>query len=499
MPFAQRFLLASVLVSSTPLASALLGCKSVGGLVEPSPMSAREALGESTCRKVGERDQPLIVDWKPHERTDLEAAMHDGVAVVHYDCDGVRLLPGCQLDGSYQYLATSKKEQTIKLETADDIAANVPSLGKTFTGELSASLARGSTLNLAMVLIGKKRTTVAQATTAMLKDPKACVGATHFVRGAFVGAFALGTDTRGAVSTVAKVVKANSTSSTFSSYRDGDVAACSEGGVGPPTGCNGLVRVELVALGSKPVANAPGMDSSALSCPEGLAASQGKCTTPGSAGEPYECSGKDPFDCLAQCDRNDAASCVHLANLYLVGSRVAKDPTMAVPLLQKACDAAHPKGCGGLGFALANGLGVDKNPEKGAAFYQRACDAGNAEACSNLGVAFGDGKGVAKDESRAATLFRRACDGGEPYACFNLGVLAQAGRGQKADDALAAALFVRACQGDVAPACHNAGVYYKGGSGVSVNVQQAIGYFKRGCAGSDEKSCAELDEMKIPR
>lgn len=499
MPCAPRFLPASVLVTSVIAASAPLGCKSVGGIVEPSPMSASEALGEAKCRKVGERDQPLIVDWKPHERTDLEAAMHDGVAVVHYDCEGVRLLPGCQLDGSYQYLATSKKEQTIKLETADEIAANVPSLGKSFMGELSASLARGSTLKLAMVLVGKKRTTVAQATTAMLKDPKACAGATHFVRGAFVGAFALGTDTRGAVSTVAKVVKANSTSSTFSSYRDGDVAACGEGGAEPPTGCNGLVRVELVALGSKPVASTPGMDSSAPSCPEGLVASHGKCTTPGSAGEPYECSGRDPFECLAQCDRNDAASCVNLANLYLVGKRVAKDPAMAVPLLEKACNAGHPKGCGGLGFAHNNGLGVAKNLEKGAALYQRACDAGNAEACSNLGVAFGDGKGVAKDESRAATLFRRACDGGEAYACFNLGVLVHAGRGQKADDARAAALFVRACQGDVTPACHNAGVHYKEGLGVGANVQQATGYFKRGCAGGDEKSCAELDGMKIPR
>ena len=112
----------------------------------------------------------------------------------------------------------------MELETADEIAANVPSLGKALSGELSASLARGSTLKLAMVLVGKKRTTVAQATTARLAGPEACAGATHFVRGAFVGAFALSTGTRGAVRMVAHVATAKSANSTFSSYRDGEVA-----------------------------------------------------------------------------------------------------------------------------------------------------------------------------------------------------------------------------------------------------------------------------------
>ena len=88
----------------------LLACGDGRGPVEPNPRSANEALGEPKCLAVGERDEPLVVDWKGHDRANLEAAMATGVAVVHYECGALRVLSDCHLDGSYRYLGVSRKE-----------------------------------------------------------------------------------------------------------------------------------------------------------------------------------------------------------------------------------------------------------------------------------------------------------------------------------------------------------------------------------------------------
>ena len=138
-----------------------------------------------------------MVDWKPEQRGDLEIAMSEGVAVVAYDCSGMKLLKDCHLNGSYGYLGMTRKEQVVRLSDSDEVRANLPLSGV----KLSAELKRGASLDVAMVMVGKRRTTWREPTKTDLQGP--CDGATHFVRAATVGAFVMETGTKAKAQVVA--------------------------------------------------------------------------------------------------------------------------------------------------------------------------------------------------------------------------------------------------------------------------------------------------------
>src|SRR6188768_2481695 len=67
--------------------------------------SAADATGRGSAVLVPDGPStPLIVDWKPEQRADLEEAVHDGVAVVAFDDKGLRLLKRCHVEGEYGFL-----------------------------------------------------------------------------------------------------------------------------------------------------------------------------------------------------------------------------------------------------------------------------------------------------------------------------------------------------------------------------------------------------------
>ena len=63
--------------------------------MRPKEATAATALQEgepAVCKDVKSGGEPLIVDWKQEQRGNLEIAMKDGVAVVAYSCDAIKLL-----------------------------------------------------------------------------------------------------------------------------------------------------------------------------------------------------------------------------------------------------------------------------------------------------------------------------------------------------------------------------------------------------------------------
>src|SRR5262249_41499793 len=158
---------------------------------------------------------------------------------------------GCHIDGSYGFLAFSRKEQRIRFDNADEVKANLPTFGVSLLHDLSGDLKADSTVDLAMILIGKKRTTVREAKRESLRGGDACSGATHFVRGAFLGAFAMGTGTHGGAHLGTGLFGAESSSSRLANFRDGNPSSCQQvtsGAPSAPDECDALVRLELVAL-----------------------------------------------------------------------------------------------------------------------------------------------------------------------------------------------------------------------------------------------------------
>ena len=181
------------------LATLVAGCGSsgVGPAVRPEQPTGAGATGRTTIKPVDGPATPLIVDWKAEERADLEEVIHDGVAIVAWKNDGLRLLKRCRLKGEYGYLPIQVKKDVVRLESAQDVAANLPLGGLGIVGKIGGELERGTTLDIAMAMVGKRRTTWADVAKDDLKGE--CGDATHYVRAILVGAFAMQTGAKAKV------------------------------------------------------------------------------------------------------------------------------------------------------------------------------------------------------------------------------------------------------------------------------------------------------------
>ncbi len=126
----------------------------------------REGLGKGgKCTTPSDEPQLLTLDWEDTQRIDLERAMAKHVAVVHYDCNGFKVLRDCEVEGGYEYAGVSLAKTTAKLKDEDEVHANLP-YGAV---DISAAVKRGSTIDIVYVAVGQQATTVHDVAAAKLK------------------------------------------------------------------------------------------------------------------------------------------------------------------------------------------------------------------------------------------------------------------------------------------------------------------------------------------
>jgi TPR repeat protein len=407
------------------LSTLLLGCKAggAGKFIEPEKPTVDDAMGELKCSVDQTRAEPLIVDWSSDDRTDLEIAMRDGIVVASYDCNSFRVLENCHTAGGYKFAGVGRKQDVVQIVGVDELHANFP-LGK---ANFTAALDRGSTIDVALVTIGKHRTPAFQVARSNLEGD--CAGATHFVSSAVVGAFAVGTGTRGHVSSVVEVFKigdigGSSTSESQSLNRDGDLTACEAANPSdpqPPGQCQAILRVELVALIETPVELSPSggpPQAAAIGevCPSGFVSVDNKCASEAQA-KAYRCQPDNAAECTTQCDAGNGESCHNLAVLVDRGKvDGTADRDKATTLFQKACDAGSIESCAALSYRLD----WKAEPDRVTSLLQKSCDGENALSCRVLGDALIRGDRLGKDTSRGEQLLLRACVLAEMYACGDL-------------------------------------------------------------------------------
>jgi hypothetical protein len=480
------------------------GAGSVAKAIRPPEQTAASALGEpssgATCKDVGKEGKPLVVDWKPEQRGDLEVAMQQGVAVVKYDCNTLKLLDNCHVDGSYGFKGIVLKQQVVRLNDADEVKVNLPLSGAALAASLEGAAGRGSSLDLAEALVGNRVSTRNTVTKADLSGM--CDGATHFVRGANIGAFVLEQNSKAEVKTAVQIFKigagGSSESSKLARQQDGDLDSCqssSSESDKPPSKCGALVRLSLVAISDAPAAAAAksaapaggvAVKDEADGCPAGLSLVDGKCTKV-TAGTKHVCKAGDLADCKAQCDAGDGWSCSRFGAALL-----ASDATGASGAFKKSCDLGHAGGCSNYGLLLSKGLGASKDDPAAATFFGKACSGGDPTGCFNLGTMTFEGRGVAKDLAKAAALYGQSCNAGNAAGCVNLGMAYDEGLGVGKDAAKATSLYKRACEGDQALGCMNVGVAYSTGQGASEDQAAANRFYTRGCDLGSGKSCGYL-------
>lgn len=518
----------------------LSACKAgvVGEAVRPPDPTGTAALDgkAAKCRSTAGPAEPLVVDWKSDARTELELAMRGGVVVVGYDCERLVVLDRCRIDGSYTFAGVTRKEESVQIVNRDELAANVPLAKATFT----AALDRGSSLDIALVMIGKQATTVASAMRPQLQGE--CDGATHFVRGAYVGAFALTTGTAGKVQAVADIfgagVKAGSSSDRNTASREGELDACRAATAraeAPPEQCGAAIRLQLEPIGQGEAA--PADDKGERSpCPSGMALSEGKCATT-TASKAHLCDPNNASECEAQCELGDAGSCYNLGVL-----REVAEPEAALASFERACEAGHARACSAAGFtwmtrrmqakgdqakldarlkaearlaqACDRGDGwtcwntsqwylrtgtlevFPRDPSRAMSLLRRGCDLGYGPSCSSLAEALMVGKDAPKDVPAALGLLVRGCDGGRAEDCTRLGDTQRQGKLVMKDPAGAVTAYRKGCDRGGAIACFNAGTMLATGEGVTKDAAAAVAVWSQACndsiAGWD--ACKSLGE-----
>ncbi len=519
MMLAGRFSSLSLLsfsLSSLLALSALEGCGTggVGAAVRPKEATASEGLGEGPCREAESSGEPLVVDWKPDQRGDLEVVMKENVAIVSYSCKGIKLLKDCKVDGKYGFLGMSKKEQVVKLSNADEVKANLPFGGASIAGNISGELGRGSTLDVAMVMIGKVKTTWAKVQADELQGD--CAGATHFVKGAMVGAFVMETGTKGQVKTAAQMfgagVSGQSTSEKNVKNKDGDIADCAKASPDDkkaPAQCQAFIRLELKGILPKAVAGAkaaPAPEPKAsvadvvtaeATCPKGLVLSEGKCTEAKSAAA-YLCDSKDASECVAQCQKGNVQSCGAAGALYASGGGGAsRDEKKARELLSKGCDGADTKSCSNLGVLLVQARGGAKDAAGAAKSFEKACGDADALACGMLGMQYKSGDGVSKDDTKSASFLQKGCEGGNDLACATVGKMLLDGAGVTKDVAKGVDALKRACDGGQAGACVDLGMLSEVGKDAPKNPILAKLLYQRGCFRGNAQACFAQGRMEL--
>lgn len=494
------------------LLPALAGCGpgAAAETIRPNDPTAAQALGEGgECHEVGSTGEPLVVDWKPEERGDLEIAMREGVAVVAYSCQGIKLLKDCKIEGDYRYMGMTRKEQVVRLQNADELRANLPLSGAKLGGELQ----RGSSLDIAMVLVGKSKTTKTAPTSEDLKGE--CDGATHYVRGATMGAFAMGTSTDAKVRAAAEIfgaeAGAGSSSSKETRNKEGDLSDCQKAAPtsdAPPAQCGAPVRLVLQAIKkgaaqgeapAAPAAEGPPIEAAEQACPKGLVLAEGKCTAPQSA-PAYQCAPDNAEECKAQCDKGHAGSCGALGVLYASGRKVDRDAAKAAELFKKACDGNDAPSCVNLGVLNAEGIGASKDPAAAAKLFEKGCNDGEAAGCGQLGRAYLAGAGVAADPAQAAKYLERGCNGGDSKSCGPVAALYAEGKGVTKDGARAAQLYRRACDGVDGASCAALGQMHETGAGGAPRnpILASIAY-QRGCILGNGDACVGQGRMELAK
>ena len=482
----MRALLVAVLAS---LVAVAVSC----GGAAPAPITSKapppRVAPPATCHAVSEHATALFADASVDERARLDAAMAKGVAVVAYDCHALRVLEACTAPGDYAYSGVTPVDSLVRLESPDELQANLPATGATLGSALALELGSGLALELGAHRIGLLTTTRTRVAREELRG--SCEGATHVVTSATLGASALqlGSGARSAGELLAAAAPSGDgvATPTGQGSFDGCQAAKLDA-AGPPAGCSAILALELRAIGVDPGPEPSTLmrdrAASARTCPAGLVAASGKCAAPATEG--HLCAASDEKDCRAQCEHGSAASCSEAGRLQCPPGLCAPDAQKrATRSFERACDGGEPLGCLNLARHLTT-QNVERGPDLPGpqALFRRACEAGEATACLSipeLSLSDTPPPGRSSAQKTVDRAPERACRLGSAEGCARAARLA-AGRG---DRKLETELARRACFGGDRAACLLAGERSSAGLGTARDAELARALWSLGCGRVD--------------
>lgn len=219
-------------------------------------------------------DRPFVIEWDATDMSSFETHAASDIVVVKYEGCSMKVLDQCRNDsvrgslGAYKPVEYSSGSlEKIDISDEGELYAKLPLGVATLGGRVSS----GERFHMEYYVAGTRSATRDAVYAGDLESLPGCKGATHFVYGYNVGAFALGTATQ----TTAEVEGSlygfgGGGSKKTSSQTDksgGDLATCKSDGAKEVEGCKVPVRLTLreIQAGTNPdqaAQRAPDTDAS---------------------------------------------------------------------------------------------------------------------------------------------------------------------------------------------------------------------------------------------
>lgn len=194
-------LIGSICLLGLPLL-AFSGCG--GGTAIPTTTPERESgqsglmsetfAGKNKCNPQN-AERPFVVEWDATDMSSFEAFASNDVVIVKYEGCDLRVLDHCRDDsikgkiGAYRAVDwTTGQLETVDISNEGELYAKLP-LG---AASLSGRVQGGEKFHMEYYVAGTRNSSRPDVYRADLEKLSGCKGATHFVYGYNLGAFALG-------------------------------------------------------------------------------------------------------------------------------------------------------------------------------------------------------------------------------------------------------------------------------------------------------------------
>ena len=182
-------------------------------------------------------------------------------------------------------------------------------------------------------------------------------------------------------------------------------------------------------------------------------------------------------------DRNNPSALCHLGLLYLEGTGVKKDLSLAIDLLEKAVSYENAKAMNILAICYQFGNGVKANEKKAMDLYKQAAELGYSSAMENLGNLCAD----RQDYKTAIKWYKKAIDSGVANAYAKMGHLYCDGLGFDLNFTEAVVNYNKGADAGDAECMKALGYCYLNGNGVTQNLSEAKSWFLKAAQINSEK------------
>lgn len=174
-----------------------------------------------------------------------------------------------------------------------------------------------------------------------------------------------------------------------------------------------------------------------------------------------------------------------LADCYIQGWGVDKDPEAAFELLMEGAEAGDTVCMIGVSDAYSLGRGVEMDKEKSYEWDQKAADAGDPTGMLNVGICYEEGIGVEKDPEQAFEWYKKSAEGELDLGIHNLARCYLTGVGTEVDAEKAFEWEMKLAELGNSEAMYNIGLMYQKGWGADEDPEQAYYWYRKSAEAGD--------------